>query len=72
MKDYSEILNQIFNALSGIRAEVGNVSSEVFFTHHRIGDIVSLLNATNILLGILTIVLSINTYINWKKYRDNK
>ncbi|WP_278428566.1 hypothetical protein [Caldanaerobacter subterraneus] len=43
MGDYSQILDQISNALNGIRAEVGNVSSEVFFTHHRIGDIVSLL-----------------------------
>lgn len=72
MGDYSQILNQISNALNGIRAEVGNVSSEIFFTHHRIGDIVSLLNITNILLIILIIVLSINTYINWKKYRGNR
>ncbi|MDK2807108.1 MAG: hypothetical protein PWQ94_2272 [Thermoanaerobacterium sp.] len=69
MPDYTSILNNI-------QSEIGNIASNIFLTVNSVNQSIHELNksliTTNWLLLLLVIVLSINTFINWKRYKSDK
>lgn len=69
MPDYTSILNNI-------QSEIGNIASNIFLTVNSVNQSIYELNKsltiTNWLLLLLVIVLSINTFINWKRYKSDK
>lgn len=61
--------NIIGNAIQGLNS---NFSRKIDYLSSYVTRISEILTTTNWLLLLLVIVLSINTFINWKRYKSDK
>lgn len=75
MPDYSSILERMETKLgniSQIKAPLDSISSKLFYYRGQIDSLINQIKITNVLLLLIVIFLAINTYINFKKYKNNR